>query len=107
MIDENLNFSEHVSSLCNKAAKQLNALARIFKYIDMPTEKFILSNFTYYALMWHFGGKVNNRKIEQINERALRNLYNDYSSTYDEPLDLSNSDIILLTRLKDITLDIF
>ena len=105
MIDENLNFSEHVSSLCNKATRQLNALARISKYIDVPSRKmiynsFIVSNFTYCALVWHFCGKVNNGKMAKINERALRILYNDYTSTYDELLDLSNSDTLLLTRLK-------
>ena len=112
MIDENLNFSEHVSSLCNKAARQLNALARISKYIDVPSRKmiynsFIVSNFTYCALVWHFCGKVNNGKIEKINERALRILYDDYTLTYDELLNLSNSDTVLLTRLKNMTLDVF
>ena len=112
MIDENLNFSEHVSSLCNKAARQLNALVRISKYIDVPSRKmiyksFIVSNFTYCALVWHFCGKVNNGKIEKINERALRILYDDYTSTYDELLNLSNSDTVLLTRLKNMTLDVF
>ena len=99
-------------ALCNKAARQLNALALISKYIDVPSRKminnsFIVSNFTYCALVWHFCGKVNNGKIEKINERALRILYNDYTSTYVELLDLSNSDTVLLTRLKNMTLDVF
>ena len=86
-IDENLNFSEHVSSLCNKAARQLNALARLSKYIDVPSRKMIYNsliagNFTYCAIVWHFSGKVNNGKIEKINEWALRILYNGYTSTY-------------------------
>ena len=112
MIDDNLNFSEHVSSLCNKAVRQLNALARISKYIDVPSRKmiynsFIVSNFTYCALVWHFSGKFNNGKIDKLNERALRILYNDYRSTYDELLDLLNSDTDVLTRLKNMTLDVF
>ena len=57
--------------------------------------------------MWHFCGKVNNEKIEKINERALRILFNDYTSSYKELLDLSTSDSILLARLKNRTLDVF
>ena len=37
--------------------------------------------------MWHFCGKTNNQKLEKIQERALRILYNDYTSTYNELLD--------------------
>ena len=59
-----------------------------------------MSNFTYCALVWHFCGKVDNGKIEKINERALRIIYNDYTSTYKELLDLSHSDTVLLARLK-------
>ena len=112
MIDEKLNFSEHVSVLCKKAARQLNALSRISKYIHASSRKiiyesFIMSNFTYCAVVWHFCGKVNNGKIEKINERALRIIYNDYTSTYKELLDLSHSDTVLLARLKNLTLDVF
>ena len=66
-----------------------------------------MSNFTYCALLWHFCGKVNNGKIEKINERALRIIYNDYTSTYKEMLDISHSDTVLLARLKNLTLDVF
>ena len=105
MIDEKLNFSEHVSSLCNKSARQLNALSRISKCIDESSRQiiynsFIVSNFTYYAPVWHFCGKVDNGQIAKINERALRILFNDYTSSYEELLDLSNSDTVLLARLK-------
>ena len=34
-IDDNLNFNEHISVCCTKAARQLNALARIAKYLDV------------------------------------------------------------------------
>ena len=37
MIDENLDFSEHVNSVCDKAARKPNALACICKYIDVPS----------------------------------------------------------------------
>ena len=34
VIDDRLNFDEHISMCCTKAARQPNALARISKYLD-------------------------------------------------------------------------
>ena len=39
IIDSKLNFSLHVSSICTKAARQLNALARISNYLDESARK--------------------------------------------------------------------
>ena len=57
-IDENLSFDEHISHLCLKAARQLNSLQRIAKYLSQNTKKivfnsFILSNFNYCPSVWH------------------------------------------------------
>ena len=42
-IDRKLNFSEHVTNLCDKASKKIQALARIFAYIPQ-TQKRLLMN---------------------------------------------------------------
>merc|ERR1711942_236854 len=42
-IDSKLNFSEHVTIICKKAARQLNALARISRYLN-PNSRMILCN---------------------------------------------------------------
>ena len=59
VIDSKLNFSLHVSAICNKASHQLNALARISNYLDVSTRRtiydsFVASNFNYCPLVWHF-----------------------------------------------------
>ena len=69
VIDDRLNFDEHVSMCCTKAARQLNALARISKYLDFKSKtiiynSFILSNFNHCPLAWHFCGKTNNQKLD-------------------------------------------
>ena len=46
-------------------------------------------------------------KLKKINERALRILFNDFTSSYKELLDLSNSYTVLLACLKNHTLDVF
>ena len=64
-IDDNLSFNEHISVCCTKAARQLNALARIAKHLDVRScrtiyNSFIMSNFDYCPLVWHFCGNTNN-----------------------------------------------
>ena len=86
-IDDRSCFSLHIRSWCKKAAWQLNALARISKHINMNSRRaipnsFIMSNFNYCPLVWHFCGQAKNRKLEQIQERALRILFADYNSPY-------------------------
>ena len=111
-IDSKLNFSEHITIICKKAARQLNALARISHYLNPNSRmilynSFVMSNLNYCPNVWHFCGKGNNEKLEKIQERALRILYRDYASSYDELITQSCTEKILTTRLKKILIDIF
>ena len=76
-IDDQLRFNEHISILCSKAAMQLNALSRLQKYMGKSEKEaiinsFILSNFNYCPLVWHFSSCESIRKIEKIQKRCLR-----------------------------------
>ena len=111
-IDSKLNFSEHIKQSSIKAARQLNALSRISKFLNLKAKKlifrsFIMSNFTYCPLVWHFCGKTNNAKIEKIQERALRIVYNDYTSDYNELMDKFGTTSMLHSRHVYILLEIF
>ena len=66
-----------------------------------------MSNFDYCPIVWHFCGKVNNGKLEKIQERALRILYRDYISDYDSLISKSRTEKILTTRLKKILIEVF
>ena len=51
-IDFKLNFEIHISNICRKAARQINVLLRIGKYLSLETKiliykSFIRSNFNY------------------------------------------------------------
>ena len=111
VIDDRLNFDEHVSMCCTKAARQLNALARISKYLDFKSKtiiynSFILSNFNYCPLAWHFCGKTNNQKLDKLQERSLRILYCDYSSHFQDLLG-NTTESIPTTRIKCIVSEVF
>ena len=111
-IDNKLNFDNHVSSLCKKAASQLNALSRFQKYLGINEKKiiinsFVYSHFNYCPLVWHFCSSKSVRKIEKIQERCLRILLNDYVSNYNELLTKSSKSTMEVNRLRTLALEIF
>jgi hypothetical protein len=86
-IDYQLNVDIHISSICRKASQQLNILKRLGRYLDRLSKltifhTFILSNFSFCPLAWHFCTDKNSKKLEKVQERALRFVYNDYISSY-------------------------
>ena len=104
-IDRCLTFSNHVSNLCQKAAKQLHALARISRYLDEKSRiiiynSFVKSNFDFCPLVWNFCGKVNCGKIEKDQERAFRIIYQDYDATYSDLLQAANAPSLTVRRIR-------
>jgi hypothetical protein len=61
--------------------KYLNRLGKLTIY-----HSFILSNFNYCPVIWHFCSEANTKKMEKIQERALKFIYNENHSTYEELL---------------------
>ena len=59
-IDSLLNFDLHVSNICKKAARQINVLLRLSKFLTIETKiliykSFIRSSFNFCPLVWHTG----------------------------------------------------
>jgi hypothetical protein len=80
---------------CRKASQQLSVLKRIGCFLSKLKKltifhSFILSNFNFCPFAWHFCSKANTIKLEKIQERALRFIYEDYNSTYEELLHIAN-----------------
>ena len=112
VIDSKLIFSLHVSAICNKASRQLNALARISNHLDVSARRtiydsFVASNFNYCPLVWHFSGATNNSKLEKIQERCLRIIYKDYESPYETLLETANTTSLAVSRLRLILLEVY
>ena len=111
-IDFKLNFNSHISNICKKAARQLNVLKRIGKHLNRMGKltiyySFIMSNFSYCPLTWHFCSEQNTSKVEKIQERALRFIYDDYTSSYNSLLDLSKLPSLKTRRMRTIALETF
>ena len=111
-IDERLKFDEQVNNMCQRASKQLKVMYR-FKQVFKEKEKkimyntFIMSNFNFCPIVWNFCGSVQIRKMEKIQERALRFVFNDPNSEYMELLQKANSDMLHLKRIKVIACEVF
>ena len=111
-IDNKLNFNKHINAFCKKAAGQLNGICRINKYIGENERKtlmqsFVDSNFNYCPLAWMHCSPKSTRKIEYIQERALRLLLNDYCNNYGTLLNLANKSTMSIKRHKILAKEIF
>ena len=95
-IDRNLKFNIHVSTLCAKAGRKLTVLNRLVKLLNLKKRRlsmkaFIESQFNYCPLIWMFHSRTLNSKINKLHERALRLVYNDETSSFEELLKRDNS----------------
>ena len=107
-----LSFEPHVESLCKKASQKLNALARLtsslkFKQRKLLLNAFITAQFSYAPAVWMFHSRKLNNRINHIHERALRLVYKDYTSSFDELLLKDNSFRIHHRNLQKLAIEIF
>ena len=102
IIDENLDFKEHISEICRKANQKLNALNRIYSFIT-PYQGKLLSNayiksfFNYCPLLWMFCGRKEISKINKIHERCMRLTLQNFNDSF-ETLLLLSGDISIHQR---------
>ena len=111
-IDYQLNFDTHISTICRKASQQLNIIKRLGPYLNRLNKltifhTFILSNFNFCPLAWHFCTEKNSKKIEKVQERALRFVYEDYNSSYDNLLKKAKVPSLQIRRMRTMALETF
>jgi hypothetical protein len=66
-----------------------------------------MSNFSYCPLTWHFCGEQNTKKIEKIQKRALRFIYDDFQNSYEFLLEKSKLPSLKTHRIRTIALETF
>ena len=106
-----LTFNNHIASMCKKAARQLAVLKRIGHLLTIKGKlaifnSFIESNFNYCPLICHFCSQTNTKTFEKSQERALRFIYNKYSSTYNDLLKTAGTQYLHVKRLKRMECDV-
>ncbi len=111
-IDNQLKFKDHINKICDKAGHKISALARVrhhfsFQKRRMLLKTFIESQFSYCPLVWMFHGRVINSRINRLHERALRLVYEDPTSSFEELLNKDMSCTIHQRNIQTLALEIF
>ena len=112
-IDNRPNFGYHISQLCKKAGKKLDALTRFFKYMNISQRKlianaFMMFHFSYYPLIWMFHSRAMEHRINRIHERTLRLIYpNQHQLTFKELLEKNKTVSIHQRNLQTLATEIY
>ena len=111
VLDNELKFDDHISSICRKVSAQISALNRLKNILPLKTKEslyraFILPYFNYYNQIWHHCRKRNTAKIEKVNERALRYIFNDKSASSQDLLKRIRLPSLETPRIQDMLLTI-
>ena len=91
---------------------KIRALARISLYMNPDQRKilmnaFITSHFNYCPLVWMMHSRQLNNRINQIHERALRIVYQDFQSTFEQLLLKDKSLTIHQRNIKLLAFEMF
>ena len=106
-IDDKLNFMSHVSNVCKKASRQVRIISRLRNMIPTKAKlqiykSAILPHLTYCQTVWHFCCSSDSRKVERVQERGLRAVYCNKSTTYEELLQMAELPTLRNRRLQEI-----
>ena len=106
-IDNTLSLDQHISTLSKKASNQLNAIGRIQKHMEFKEKEILLNSFlpsncNYCPLVCHFFSSKSLNKIEKIQEQALRILYRDFNSDYNQLLNKSSKTLMEVKCLRNL-----
>ena len=110
-IDKDLKFNLHISNICKRAGRKLTALGRISRLIPLNKRKVLFnafkSQFAYCPLTWMFYDRNLNNKINHLHERALRIVYKDDHSSFDELLKKGSTVSIHHRNLRSLAIELF
>ena len=89
VFDNKLRFDKHIENICQKANRKLNALAIVTNYMVLPKRRILMNEFfkaqfNYCPVVWMFHSRSLDNKINRLQERCLRIIYNDKRSTFEE-----------------------
>ena len=111
-LDNKFRFSKHITDLCKVAQGKLSALIRHSNILNFEKRRtllksFIESQFSYSPLVWMFHDRGLETKINRVHERALRCVYKDDISSFEELLKKDKSFTIHHRNIQAMAIEIF
>ena len=102
-IDNRLNFRYHISQFCKKTGEKLN-----ISQGKLIANAFIMSQFSYYPLIWMFHSRDMEHRINRIHERTLRLIYpNQHQLTFKKLLEKKKTVSIHQRNLQTLATEIY
>ena len=111
-IDDKLNFNIYITKISKSAANQLNALIRLKQFLSFHAKEvlinsYIISNFNYCPLVRMFSSTQSLKKIENLQKRALRFLYDNFEASYEDLLSKGRKSKMNVRRLRTLCVKIY
>ena len=111
-VDNKLKFEGQIKKICRKVSQQIAVLKRMKKLLPLKLREnlyraFIAPHFNYCAESWHFCGNRLTEKLEKLNERALRFVYQDKNSPYETLIVKNGYSTLANQRLAKILSTVF
>ena len=87
-------------------------MIRLKRFLGFEEKKTLInsyfySNFNYCPVVWMFSSAKSLNKVESLQKRALRFLYDNYDSSYESLLKLAGKSTINVTRIRSLCIEIF
>ena len=96
IIDQNLKLDEYILTQCKKTGRKIKALARVCTYLSLDCRKTLMkvlleSQIAYCPLISIFCQRSSNIRINHLDERVFRIIYNDKETTFEDLLKKGDS----------------
>ena len=111
-IGNKLNFGIHINDICKVAGTKIEGLGRISNRLNSSPAKIlynsvILSQSNYCCIAWMFCSKTLQNKINQIQKRALRIVYNEPNLNLDKLVELDEGTTIHIKNIIALLTEVY
>ena len=101
-----------ITGICNKGGQRIHVLSRITSCISLNKQRLLMKTltefqFNFCPLIWMFHSKRLNNKINNVHKNALRIVYSDYKSTFQELLNKDTSFSVHHKNIQSLATEIY
>ena len=106
-IDHKLTFEDHHLNIDQKVALAKRSKCMSQKKLRITIKAFVTSQFAYCPLIWMFHNRRIDHKINKLHEKALKIVYKDHFSLFEELLSKDESVTVHQRNLQIIATEVY